>query len=150
MFYLLLAVVVTSGDCAMEAFNSLACEFLDDLSSTFDEHQCLEIAHDSLKKMLEQTKCTPLPVCVFQSLAGGIEAETVRDRDPVLLEGLDKVVKSAGISLDVKSEYAASDDKTKDACHLAIYHFFARYGAHLVECGVGGYCVAGECGFGAG
>lgn len=99
----------------MEAFNSVACEFLDDLSSTFDEHECLKIAHDSFNKMLDQNKSTPLPVCLFQSLMGGIDAATIRDRDPVLLEGVEKVVKSLGLGIDVQSEYAASDAKTKDA-----------------------------------
>lgn len=98
-----------------ESFNALMCEFMEDLSSTFDEYQCLEVAVDSLKKMLEENRCTPLPLCVFQSIIGGFDTRAVRDRDPVLVQTLHDVVTSVGLNIDVKSAYESTDDATKDA-----------------------------------
>lgn len=98
-----------------ESFNALVCEFMEDLSSTFDEYQCLEVAVDSLKKMLEENSSTPLPLCVFQSIMGGFDAAAVRDRDPVMVQTLHDVVTSLGLNIDVKSDYESTDDATKDA-----------------------------------
>ena len=98
-----------------ERFNELLCEFMEDLSSTFDEHQCLEVAVHSLKKMLGENKSTPLPMCVFQSAMERFDPAAVRTRDPVLLETLDSIVTSIGLKIDVKADYASTDDTTKDA-----------------------------------
>lgn len=98
-----------------ESFNALVCEFMEDLSSTFDEYHCLEVAVDSLKKMLEENSSTPLPLCVFQSIMGGFHAGAVRDRDPVMVQTLHDVVTSVGLNIDVKSDYESTDDATKDA-----------------------------------
>ena len=111
-----------------EAFNALACEFLDDLSSTFDEHRFLDVAHDSLKKMIQDNKCTPLPVCIWQSIVGGVAADAVRDRDPVVLRTLTKVVTSLGLGMDVQSAYDRADDATKGAIweYIGGLHTMAR------------------------
>lgn len=98
-----------------EAFNELVCEFLDDLSSTFVEHQCLELVHTSLQTMLGEDKSTPLPVCVFQSVVGGIKPDDIHARTPVLLETLDCFVRIMGVKIDVKADYESSDKSTKDA-----------------------------------
>lgn len=98
-----------------ESFNELLCEFMEDLSSTFDEHQCLEVAVDSLKKMLGENKSTPLPMCVFQSVMGRFDPAAVRTRDPVLLQTLGSIVTSVGLQIDVKADYESTDNTTKDA-----------------------------------
>lgn len=98
-----------------ESFNTLVCEFLDDLSSTFDEHQSLQVVHASLLKMIGENKSTPLPVCVFQSTVGGFSKADINSRTPALLEWLDKMVRSVGLHIDVKRDYESSDDATKSA-----------------------------------
>ena len=98
-----------------ERFNELLCEFMEDLSSTFDEHQFLEVAVHSLKKMLGENKSTSLPMCVFHSAMVRFDPAAVRTRDPVLLQTLDNILTSIGLRVDVKADYESTDNTTKDA-----------------------------------
>lgn len=99
----------------LESFNEQVCEFLDDLSSTFEEHQCLAVAHASLKSMLEDNKCTPLPVCGFHSIVGGVSAESIKDRSFGLIDMVSGLARSLGLDIDVNAEFESSDELTKDA-----------------------------------
>lgn len=100
-------------DC--ESFNTLFCEFVDDLSCTFDEHQCLQLVHASLLKMIGDNKSTPLPACVFQSTVGAFAAREIDSKSESLLEWAHNMVRSLGLDIDVKRDYDSSDDATKDA-----------------------------------
>ncbi len=117
-----------------ENFNALLCEFMEDLSSTFDEYQCLELAVDSLKKIIKDNSSTPLPLCVFQSIMGGFRAGAVQNRDPVMVQTLQDAVTSVGLNIDIKSAYESTDDATKDAIWEYIGGLYTAAGT-LTEAG---------------
>jgi len=97
----------------LERFNALMVEFFDDLSSTFDEHECLKTLHASAEKMVANNRSTPLPACAFQSVVGGIAKE--EGSIPAMLEMLQNMATSMGATVDVKGEYESSDEATKRA-----------------------------------
>lgn len=99
----------------LERFNALMIEFLDDLSCTFDEHECLKILHSSAEKMVANNSSTPLPACVFQSLVGGIAKAEVECSIPEMLKMVQKAATSMGVDVDVKEDYESSDEATKGA-----------------------------------
>lgn len=103
------------GMSTFESFNNIICEFCEDLSSTFDEHQCLEILSSSVKKMVVENNSTPLPVCVFSSFLQGIGPDAIKTRSPQVLDKLDSAAKFGGLQIDVKADYESSDAGTKNA-----------------------------------
>lgn len=98
-----------------ECFNTLFCEFVDDLSSTFDEHQSLQVVHASLLQMIGENKSTPLPACIFQSTVGNFSAPDIERKTPALVAWLHNTVKSVGLQVDVQRDYDSCDDAIKEA-----------------------------------
>lgn len=103
-----------------ERFNALMIEFLDDLSSTFDEHQCLKLLHGSVEKMVEDNGATPLPACAFHSLVGGIAKGDIEAKMPTMLKAVQSMATHMGVTIDVKEEYESSDDGIKEAIRTYI------------------------------
>lgn len=105
-------------------FNKMACEFADDLQSTFDEYSILEVVSTSLSKMVESDESTPLPVTMFYNVTKDFE-EQIKQKDATLLDLLDPIKLTLGVDIDFKGEYASCDEDTQSAIWDYIQGLFA-------------------------
>ena len=103
-----------------QSFNSLLCEFVSELSQTFDEYPELAKSHEALVSLLALDDTVSLPMTTFYQTFEAYSS-LIMTKDPALFE---KCVIPYTDSFDLKKEYSESDTDTQDAIWNYVQQLF--------------------------
>lgn len=94
-----------------QSFNNLLCEFVSELSQTFDEYPDLAKANDTLTALMSLDDTISLPMETFYKTFAE-SADFIMNKDPALF---DKCEIPYTDKFDLKKEYKESDSDTQAA-----------------------------------
>lgn len=103
-----------------QSFNSLLCEFVSELSQTFDEYPELAKSHEALVSLLALDDTVSLPMTTFYQTFEAYSS-LIMTKDPALFE---KCAIPYTDSFDLKKEYSESDTDTQDAIWNYVQQLF--------------------------
>lgn len=99
------------SEITYQSFNNLLCEFVSELSQSFDEYPDLSKAHDALTALMAIDNTISHPMETFYQTFSG-HSTLIMNKDPALF---DKCKIPYTESFDLSKEYKESDGDTQDA-----------------------------------
>lgn len=108
------------SDITYQSFNNLLCEFVSELSQTFDEYPELSKANDTLSGLVALDNTTSLPMETFYT-SFAHHAELIMSKNPEVFEKCEIPYTK---SFDLSKAYNDSDESTKDAIWTYLQQLF--------------------------
>lgn len=99
------------SDITYQSFNNMLCEFISELSQTFDEYDDLSKANDALTALMAIDNTVAHPMETFYKTFSE-HSTLIMNKDPVLF---DKCEIPYTDSFDLSKEYSESDGDTQEA-----------------------------------